>query len=123
MGERWCVANVSGHRAEQIETFNIVGLLRYIRQIIMHSTLAQPQAASNDSLDLQRHVDEFLERGFTVIPNILTPEQIDLGKQLLTDLFEREKAVAQMHGWRNATYQCCYMLPGKHEFFRKLPLN
>ena len=89
----------------------------------MHSTLAPPPAASDASLDLQPHVDEFLERGFTVIPNVLTPEQVELGKQLLTDLFEREKTVAQKHGWRNATYQCCYMLPGKHEFFRKLPLN
>ena len=88
----------------------------------MNSTLAPP-AASDASHDFQQHVDEFLERGFTVIPNVLTREQVELGKQLLTELFEREKVVAQKHGWRNATYQCCYMLPGKHEFFRKLPLN
>ena len=58
-----------------------------------------------------------------MIPNVLTPEQVETGRQLLTDLFEREKDVAEKRGWRNATYQCCYMLPGKHEFFRKLPLN
>src|SRR5437667_12119509 len=85
----------------------------------MHTTFSQPMSA----VDLQPHIEEFLQRGFTVIRNVLSAEQIETGKQLLTELFERERDVASKRGWRNATYQCCYMLPGKHEFFRKLPFN
>jgi ectoine hydroxylase-related dioxygenase (phytanoyl-CoA dioxygenase family) len=88
-------------------------------QVIMNTTLTQPINA----IDLDAHVEEFLERGFTVIPGILTDEQVQTGRRLLTELFERERDVATQRGWRNATYQCSYMLPGKHEFFRRLPFN
>jgi ectoine hydroxylase-related dioxygenase (phytanoyl-CoA dioxygenase family) len=71
----------------------------------------------------QSNVDEFLARGFTVIPNVMSAHQIETGRRLLNEIFEREQAVAQERGWRNATYQCSYLLPGKHEFFRALPAN
>ena len=96
---------------------------RSYSEIIMQDTLVQPIADPSSAIDFQPHVEEFLQRGFTVIPNVLTPEQVEIGKQLLTDLFDREHVIAEQRGWRNATYQCCYMLPGKHEFFRKLPMN
>src|SRR5581483_5883240 len=85
----------------------------------MQTTLDQPPAIAN----LDAHVEQFLEEGFTVIPNVLTREQIETGRRLLNELFQREHDVAGVRGWRNATYQCAYMLLGKHEFFRKLPFN
>jgi ectoine hydroxylase-related dioxygenase (phytanoyl-CoA dioxygenase family) len=90
---------------------------------MMQSTLTEPASTAVAGRDLKANVEEFLARGFTVIPNVLTADQIETGKRLLTDLFDREREIATQRGWRNATYQCSYMLPGKHEFFRKLPMN
>ena len=90
---------------------------------MMQTTFSQPVSGSTVARDFQPHVEEFLARGFTVIPNVLTTEQIEIGRRLLTDLFEREAEIATQRGWRNATYQCSYMLPGKHEFFRALPMH
>jgi ectoine hydroxylase-related dioxygenase (phytanoyl-CoA dioxygenase family) len=75
------------------------------------------------SINLQANVDEFLERGFTVIPDVLSPADIETGRRLLTEIFEKEREVAGKRGWRNATYQVSYMMVGKHEFFRALPFN
>src|SRR5262245_60508477 len=87
----------------------------------MHATIPTPSPTRSDAF--AANVAEFLERGFTVIPNVLTAEQVELGWKLLTELFEREAAVAEKRGWRNATYQVSYLLPGKHAFFRALPTN
>src|SRR5436190_15723164 len=89
---------------------------------MMQTTLDQPVAASTPA-DLQPRVEEFPADGFTVIPDVLSREQVETGRTLITELFEREREGAQARGWRNATYQCAYMLPGKHAFFRELPMN
>jgi ectoine hydroxylase-related dioxygenase (phytanoyl-CoA dioxygenase family) len=86
-------------------------------------TTTGPAVNAQLDTDLDTYVAEFLDQGFTVIPHVLSPQQVATGRQLLTELFEREREVATQRGWRNQTYQCAYMLPGKHDFFRKLPAN
>lgn len=89
----------------------------------MQDTLMPALETETVGDDFEPHVAEFLERGYTVIPNILTPQQVQTARRLITEVFERERDIATQRGWSNATYQCSYMLPGKHAFFRKLPSN
>jgi ectoine hydroxylase-related dioxygenase (phytanoyl-CoA dioxygenase family) len=102
---------------------NITEFPPYILANMMYTTTSESIVTAPKIPDLISRVEEFLERGFTVIPNVLSREQVETGRQLLTDLFERESDIATKRGWKNATYQCSYMLPGKHEFFRFVPTN
>ncbi len=73
--------------------------------------------------DLERHADEILTRGYTVVPAVLDAGEIAAARAALDDVFAREDAIAEQRHWKTPTYRVAYMLPQKHAFFRDAPLN
>src|SRR5437016_11765921 len=72
---------------------------------------------------IEHYAIEIAAQGYTIIPNVLSPNEVIEARDILTALFEKESRIGPQRGWHTRQYLCCYMLPQKHEFFRKLPLN
>jgi ectoine hydroxylase-related dioxygenase (phytanoyl-CoA dioxygenase family) len=76
-----------------------------------------------DDTSICRHAEEILVNGFTIVPNVLSPDEVAIARELLTSIFEKESEIALKRGWRTKQYQVTHMLVQKHEFFRTLPMN
>jgi ectoine hydroxylase-related dioxygenase (phytanoyl-CoA dioxygenase family) len=85
----------------------------------MISTLTAPAEPAS----LEKHAAELRTNGYTIVENILTPEQVQTARDLVEQIFKDEHDLAIERGWRNNRYQVSYMLPQKHELFRQLPLH
>ena len=72
---------------------------------------------------LEFHAREIEDKGYSVIPDVLSPDQVAMVRDALEAVFEAEKEVAKVRGWHNNMYKVAYMLTQKNEIFRKLPSN
>jgi ectoine hydroxylase-related dioxygenase (phytanoyl-CoA dioxygenase family) len=72
---------------------------------------------------IEHHAREIEDRGYTIIPNVLSPERTALVRDTLESIFEDEKEVAVIRNWHNNMYKVAYMLAQKHPVFRELPMN
>lgn len=68
--------------------------------------------------DLRSHADAINSRGYTVIPAVLSPAQVESAKAALKKVFAREKAVGSSENWDNPQYQISLCLPVKGKLFR-----
>lgn len=60
------------------------------------------------------------EHGFTVIPDLLTPDQVAAARAALDTVFAAEADVAVERGWLTDAYRVAYMLLAKHPTFTLL---
>jgi len=67
---------------------------------------------------LTRHATELRERGYTIVPGVLTTSEVAAARAALDAVFARESALAPHRGWLTDAYRVTYMLPLKHAFFR-----
>lgn len=74
---------------------------------------------SKSSLSL--HVDAIKERGYTVVPGVLSAEQIASAKANLLELFETEKNRGSKEN-NTSQYQSSLCLPAKKKIFRDICL-
>ncbi|MBI3829804.1 MAG: phytanoyl-CoA dioxygenase family protein [Planctomycetes bacterium] len=72
---------------------------------------------------LEDHASELRTQGYTVVENVLSPEEVAEANATLEAIFEQEKELGPKRGWHNNTYKVAYMLPQKHELFRRIGLN
>lgn len=70
--------------------------------------------------NIQQHAEELRVQGFTIMEGILTPEQVEAGRNALNEIFESEREVGRERNWHNKQYTVSYMLPQKHPLFRTL---
>src|SRR5438876_11097916 len=73
--------------------------------------------------DIDRHARQIIEQGYTIVPDVLSPGEVAMSRDLLTSIFEKESAIGPARGWHSRQHKCSYMLVQKHEFFRGLPMN
>lgn len=69
---------------------------------------------------LEAHVQEFRERGFTVLDGILDAVQVASAKAALDALFAAEAPFGPERGWHTATLKVSYLLPEKNPLFQTL---
>jgi len=72
---------------------------------------------------LADHALELRTQGYTIVESVLTREQIDESNAALESIFDKEKDIGPGRGWHNNTYKVAYMLPQKHELFRRFCHN
>lgn len=72
---------------------------------------------------MQEHAHHLRTRGYSIVENVLDADQIESARTILAEILEREKEVGAQRGWQNKSWRVTYMLPQKHEMFRRLPLN
>lgn len=72
---------------------------------------------------LEEHTAEFHQQGYTIVPDVLTVEEISATNAALDAIFAREAAIGPLRGWHNDCYKVAYMLPGKDLHFRDFPFN
>jgi ectoine hydroxylase-related dioxygenase (phytanoyl-CoA dioxygenase family) len=72
---------------------------------------------------IARHASEILAQGYTIVRDVLSPDEVATARDLLTSIFERESSIGHQRGWHTKQHKVSYMLVQKHEFFRNLPLN
>jgi ectoine hydroxylase-related dioxygenase (phytanoyl-CoA dioxygenase family) len=70
-----------------------------------------------------KYADEILDRGYTIIPDVLDAAQLATARDALQEVFDSEKEIAKKKNWQNNIYQVAYLLPQKQEIFRSLGLN
>ena len=73
--------------------------------------------------DLPRHLSEIRERGYTVVPDVLCPDELHALRTAIEEVYKREDSIAESRGWKNSAWRIAYLLPQKHSIFRNLPLN
>src|SRR3954447_14740331 len=74
-------------------------------------------------MDTEHHAQQIFDQGYTIVPNILSPDEVFAARDLLTEIFEKESKIGASRGWHTRQYKCSYMLPQKHEVFRNLPMR
>ncbi len=67
--------------------------------------------------DLSAHADAIKSQGYTVLPSVLTAEQIERAKSSLLKLFESERQCGAKENWSNPQYQISLCLPAKDKTF------
>jgi hypothetical protein len=56
---------------------------------------------------------EIADVGYSVVPGVFTAGEVATLRDALSQVFERERAVAAERGWANDVYHVAYMLPAK----------
>jgi ectoine hydroxylase-related dioxygenase (phytanoyl-CoA dioxygenase family) len=69
---------------------------------------------------LEAHAEELRTRGYTIVEGVLDAAQLAEARAALEEIFGREKDLGPQRGWHNNCYKVAYMLPQKHELFRRL---
>lgn len=72
---------------------------------------------------LEVHAQELRTQGYTIVENILNPAEVAEANAALEGIFAAEAAIGPTRGWHNDVYKVAYMLPQKHELFRRIGLN
>lgn len=73
--------------------------------------------ASGSTTDAAR---EIRDRGFTVIPDLLSPDEVGAAVRALDAIFDAESDIAAKNGWLTDAYRVTYMLPAKGATFTTL---
>src|ERR1700689_1393023 len=69
------------------------------------------------------HANEILERGYTIIPDVLTADHLETARAALQEIFDSEAPFARQKEWHTNVFQVAYFLPQKHRAFRSIGLN
>src|ERR1041385_1945915 len=69
---------------------------------------------------INRHLDEIAEQGFTVVPDVFSPEQIEAMRAAIEDVFAREDGALGGHGEH---VRFSVNLTNKHAAFRDAVQN
>jgi ectoine hydroxylase-related dioxygenase (phytanoyl-CoA dioxygenase family) len=75
------------------------------------------------SRTLEEHADELRVRGYTIVENVLSCEEIKAANAALDAIFEREKEIGPGRNWHNNIYKVAYMLPQKDPLFLQFGFN
>lgn len=73
--------------------------------------------------ELEHYAAELTEQGYTIVEGLLDTRQTQEARDALQEIFDREAGIATARRWHTVKHQAAYMLPQKHELFRRLPLN
>jgi len=71
----------------------------------------------------EAHAEALRTNGYTIIEGVLDAAQLTESRAALEEVFAREKELGPKRGWHNNCYKVAYMLPQKHELFRRICLN
>jgi len=69
------------------------------------------------------HASEILDRGYTIIPDVLDAQQVQTARDALQQIFDAEAPFSREKNWHTNVYQVAYLLPQKHPVFRSIGLN
>jgi ectoine hydroxylase-related dioxygenase (phytanoyl-CoA dioxygenase family) len=73
--------------------------------------------------DIDQHVNELEREGYTIIRDVLPPEEIEKTKQAINLVLDAERETATKYGLQNEDLQMCYNAQGKHPYFYGLALR
>ncbi len=79
--------------------------------------MTHPTAAGATAIDAARRIRE---HGYAVLPNLLTPAQVEEACRALDEVFTTEADIAAERLWLTDAYRVAYMLPAKHVTFATL---
>ena len=79
--------------------------------------------ADQSDAPVRLFTEELTYQGYTVIPNILSPEEVSTAQSALDEVFRQEDGIARERGWATEAYRIAYMLIQKHPFFRTVLMN
>ena len=82
-----------------------------------------PTDAAMTSFDLDAHVTRLEQEGYTIIPDVLSEEEIEATRRAIDETLEAEAPIARRYGLQNDDLQMCYNAQGKHQHFWTLPLR
>jgi ectoine hydroxylase-related dioxygenase (phytanoyl-CoA dioxygenase family) len=71
-------------------------------------------------LRLEEQAYEIKTRGYTIIENVLSKEQVEAAQVAVDEIFARETAIGRKHNWHNGTYKVVFMLPQKSRIFHSI---
>ena len=84
--------------------------------------MSAPWLAAHDlsTTDVARHADELRTRGYTIVRDVLSRDEVAAARDALDAIFRREATLAPRRGWLTDAYRVAYMLPAKAPLFRAL---
>jgi|GEM_PF-1057348 len=82
--------------------------------------LGEGTRAERSAADLARHADELRTRGYTILRDVLTQDEVATARAALDVVFQRESSIAPRRGWLTDAYRVAYMLPAKNPLFLEL---
>jgi ectoine hydroxylase-related dioxygenase (phytanoyl-CoA dioxygenase family) len=74
-------------------------------------------------MEVQDHAEQLRSAGYTIVPGVLSPSEIETARTLLARLWEEEREPGARYKWHNKSWIISYCLPPKHEFFRNLVMK
>ena len=74
-------------------------------------------------LFIDQHVDELIEKGYTVVHDLLPPQEIEATQQAIDECLTSERDIATKYGLQDADLQMSFNVQGKHPHFFGLALR
>ena len=71
----------------------------------------------------ERHLERLQRDGYTVIPDVMSAEEIEATRQAIDECLEAELEIASRYGLQNENLAMCYNVQGKHPHFRGMLLR
>ena len=84
--------------------------------------MSNSQSGTFDRSNLDRHVREIHSQGYTIIPDVLTTEQIQQAIVAMEGVYERERCIAERFGEQTPNQKVVRNILGKHQFFESFYL-
>ena len=72
---------------------------------------------NNPSFDLEQHCEQIENRGFTIIPNAISPDRAREAIVALEEIYERERSIAERLGEQTENQRVARNPLAKHPFF------
>ena len=69
------------------------------------------------SAELDRHAARLADEGYTIIPEVLSPSDLEEARRAIDETLEAEAATARRYGLQNENLLMCYNAQGKHPQF------
>ena len=73
--------------------------------------------------DVDKHVAQLEKEGYSIIRDVLPPEEIEKTKGAIDEVLETEREIATKYGLQSEDLKMCFNAQGKHPYFYGLALR
>jgi len=74
-------------------------------------------------IDIDRHVEQVIEDGYTMIHDVFPADEIEATKRAIDECLDSEREIATKYGLQDENLQMCMNAQGKHRHFYGLALR
>ncbi len=78
---------------------------------------SHPHTFDSSTLDVDGHAREIHSQGYTIIPGVITTEQVQQAIAAMEQVYERERPIAERFGEQTPNQNVVRNILGKHQFF------